>query len=329
MSDSHVAEYKSVLKCFLFLQNQAEDLLLDHSGEYIYRLITKKLDRPRKQRHVKGAYCLCQYVEHRVYKIIVWRRLTSLYCGLTLQGGHVTKADKFILWSYITMWSCDWHVYTVVLHYKVVMWWRQTGVYCDLTLQCGYVTDKFILWSYIIMWSCDKGMQVYTVVLHSNVIIIQILTCLYCGLTLQCGHVTKADKFILWSYMTRWSCDWHVYTVVLHYKWSCDKGRQVYTVVLHYNVVMWQRQTSLYCDLTLPGGHVTKADMFILWSYITRWSCDEGWQVYTVVLHYKVIMWQRQTSLYCGLTCRQNITVTGCWFSKASFSNGWISKVIL
>ncbi|ELU15394.1 hypothetical protein CAPTEDRAFT_224550 [Capitella teleta] len=53
------------------MQSQAEDILLENSGEYISSLITKKLERPRKQRHVRDAPCLCQYVEHRVYKMIV------------------------------------------------------------------------------------------------------------------------------------------------------------------------------------------------------------------------------------------------------------------
>ena len=55
----------------LHLQTQAEDILLENSGEYISCLVTKKLDRPRKQRHVRDAPCLCQYVEQRVYKMIV------------------------------------------------------------------------------------------------------------------------------------------------------------------------------------------------------------------------------------------------------------------
>jgi len=45
--------------------------MLRHSGEYISHLIKKKVVRPLYDRHVQDAPCLCQYVEHRVYKMIV------------------------------------------------------------------------------------------------------------------------------------------------------------------------------------------------------------------------------------------------------------------
>ncbi len=64
-----------LLTICLSLQNHAEDMLISHSGEYINKLITKKLDRPRKQRHVKGSYCLCQFVETKVYKTSGWHRI--------------------------------------------------------------------------------------------------------------------------------------------------------------------------------------------------------------------------------------------------------------
>ncbi|KAI0228770.1 hypothetical protein LSAT2_020766 [Lamellibrachia satsuma] len=53
------------------MQKRAEDLMLRHSGEYISHLIKKKVVRPLYDRHVQDAPCLCQFVEHRVYKMIV------------------------------------------------------------------------------------------------------------------------------------------------------------------------------------------------------------------------------------------------------------------
>ena len=53
------------------IQVQAEDLLLNHSGEYINELITKRLAVPLRYRHVTSAMCLCQYVQHKVYRISV------------------------------------------------------------------------------------------------------------------------------------------------------------------------------------------------------------------------------------------------------------------
>ena len=56
---------------FFSFQTQAEDLILQHSGEYISLLIGKKLDCPAKTRHVTEALCLCQYVERKLYNIKV------------------------------------------------------------------------------------------------------------------------------------------------------------------------------------------------------------------------------------------------------------------
>ena len=63
------------LLLYLLFQGHAEELLLNHSGEYINSLIAKRLSHPRKQRHVKGHQCLCQFVEKRVYKTAVWHML--------------------------------------------------------------------------------------------------------------------------------------------------------------------------------------------------------------------------------------------------------------
>ena len=71
----HVWGNTCYITLFYLFQNEAEDMLLKHSGEYITKLITKKLDRPRKQRHVKGSFCLCQFVENKVYKVIVWPKV--------------------------------------------------------------------------------------------------------------------------------------------------------------------------------------------------------------------------------------------------------------
>ena len=54
-----LARFSLDLFCF---QTQAEDLILEHSGEYIAHLITKKLTRPRRHRHVRNALCLCQFI---------------------------------------------------------------------------------------------------------------------------------------------------------------------------------------------------------------------------------------------------------------------------
>ena len=60
--------YMDIIMAF---QGHAEELLLNHSGEYINSLIAKRLSHPRRQRHVKGHQCLCQFVEKRVYKTAV------------------------------------------------------------------------------------------------------------------------------------------------------------------------------------------------------------------------------------------------------------------
>ena len=56
---------------FLTPQGHAEEMLLKYSGEYLAYLISKRLSHPRKQRHVKGHQCLCQFVEKRVYKKVI------------------------------------------------------------------------------------------------------------------------------------------------------------------------------------------------------------------------------------------------------------------
>ena len=63
--------YVNYLNHFHPFQNEAEDMLLQHSGEYIYKLITKKLDMPQRQRHITKSMCLCQYVEQKVYNLVV------------------------------------------------------------------------------------------------------------------------------------------------------------------------------------------------------------------------------------------------------------------
>ena len=50
---------------------QAEDMLMNNSGEYINELITNGLAVPLRYRHVSSAMCLCQYVQHKVYRISV------------------------------------------------------------------------------------------------------------------------------------------------------------------------------------------------------------------------------------------------------------------
>ena len=53
------------------IQVQAEDMLMNYSGEYINQLITKGLAIPLRYRHVSSDMCLCQYVQHKVYRISV------------------------------------------------------------------------------------------------------------------------------------------------------------------------------------------------------------------------------------------------------------------
>jgi len=47
-----------------------EELVLTHSGQYVSLLVGKKLERPRRSRHVIDRPCLCQYIEQRVFKVI-------------------------------------------------------------------------------------------------------------------------------------------------------------------------------------------------------------------------------------------------------------------
>ena len=67
-SNENQHSYTGIIFSF---QGHAEELLLNHSGEYINSLIAKRLSHPRRQRHVKGHQCLCQFVEKRVYKTAV------------------------------------------------------------------------------------------------------------------------------------------------------------------------------------------------------------------------------------------------------------------
>ncbi len=102
-----------LLTICLSLQNHAEDMLISHSGEYINKLITKKLDRPRKQRHVKGSYCLCQFVETKVYKTSGWHRI--------LQDAVVAMQILFISSCYIHGLRKSCSERTHVTHDE---WWR-------------------------------------------------------------------------------------------------------------------------------------------------------------------------------------------------------------
>ena len=52
-----------------FSQARTEALILEHSGEYVSLLIAKKLERPRKSRHILDRPCLCQYIEQRVCRL--------------------------------------------------------------------------------------------------------------------------------------------------------------------------------------------------------------------------------------------------------------------
>ncbi|ELU08653.1 hypothetical protein CAPTEDRAFT_228275 [Capitella teleta] len=51
-------------------QNQVGQLLLQHSGEYISLMITKKLQTPAKMRHLENGPCLCQHLEHKLYHML-------------------------------------------------------------------------------------------------------------------------------------------------------------------------------------------------------------------------------------------------------------------
>jgi len=50
------------------IQTKTEALLLTYSGQYVQLLVSKKLDRPQRSRHVIGRQCLCQFVERRLLR---------------------------------------------------------------------------------------------------------------------------------------------------------------------------------------------------------------------------------------------------------------------
>jgi len=57
--------------CVCVCKSETEDLVLTHSGQYVSLLISNKLERPRRSRHVVDRTCLCQYIEQRVFKLII------------------------------------------------------------------------------------------------------------------------------------------------------------------------------------------------------------------------------------------------------------------
>ncbi|XP_070582178.1 transmembrane protein 268-like isoform X2 [Ptychodera flava] len=50
-------------------QEEAELILLQYSGRYVRKLVTKKLGSPKHHRHMPRGYCLCQYVEKEFFKM--------------------------------------------------------------------------------------------------------------------------------------------------------------------------------------------------------------------------------------------------------------------
>ncbi|XP_077987110.1 transmembrane protein 268-like [Glandiceps talaboti] len=50
-------------------QEEAELLILQFSSQYVRKLVTKKLGSPKHHRHMPRGYCLCQYVEKKVFKM--------------------------------------------------------------------------------------------------------------------------------------------------------------------------------------------------------------------------------------------------------------------